>query len=120
MVRNKKRKIKLRIELADTTYKKIRGLMFRRKFNHALVFLLNKKTRFGASIHSFFVFFPFDIIWLNDNKIVDLKEEVKPFTLNITPEKASDVFIELPAGTIKKAGLKKGTKVKSKGEYLEL
>ncbi len=116
----KKEKIKVKIELADTMLKKLKGLMFRKNLNHALVFILNKKTRIGASIHSFFVFFPFDIIWLDNEKIVDLKEKVKPFTFNITPEKPSNIFIELPAGTIKKAGLKKGMKIKHNEEYLKL
>jgi len=112
--------MKLKIEVANTTLKKMRGLMFRKKFNHALVFLLNKKTRIGASIHSFFVFFPFDIIWLDKEKIIDLKQNVKPFTLNLTPKKPSDVFIELPAGTIKKAKLKKGMKIRHDKKYLKL
>jgi len=116
----KEKKLKLRIELANTMFKKMRGLMFRKKFNHALVFILNKKTRIGASIHSFFVFFPFDIIWLNGDRIIDLKQNIKPFTLNVTPSEPSNVFIELPAGTIKKAKLKKGMKVKHNQEYLKL
>ena len=119
-MKKKSNKIELKIELADTNLKKLRGLMFRKKFSHALVFLLNKKTRVGASIHSFLVFFPFDIIWLDEDKIIDLKEKVKPFTFNITPKKPSNVFIELPAGTIKKAGLKKGMKIKHNKEYLKL
>ena len=114
------KKIKMRIELADTMLKKMRGLMYKKKFSHALVFILNKKTRIGASIHSFFVFFPFDIIWLSNDRIIDLKEKVKPFTLNLTPEKPSNIFIELPAGTIKKAGLKKGMKIRHDEKYLKL
>jgi len=98
----------LKIEYAETMPQKIIGLMFRRKLNHALWFKLGKKTRIGASIHSFFVFFPFDIIWLDGKKVVDLRKNVKPFTLNLTPEKPADSFIELPAGTIKKYKIKKG------------
>ena len=111
---------KLKIELADTYFKKMKGLMFRKNLNHALVFLLNKKTIIGASIHSFFVFFPFDIVWLDNFKVIDLKENVKPFTLNVSPKKPSDCFIELPVGTISKNKIKKGKKIKPKDNYIKL
>ncbi len=102
----------LEVEVAENSFEKMKGLMFRRKLNHALLFKLRKPTRLGASIHSFFVFFPFDIIWLHNWRIVDLREEVKPFTPNLTPRKTADCFVELPAGTIKKKKLKIGSIVK--------
>lgn len=115
-----KKNRKMKIELADTHLKKMKGLMFRKNLDHALVFILGKKTKVGASIHSFFVFFPFDIIWLDNFRVIDFKENVKPFTLNISPKKPADCFIELPAGIISKNKVKKGQKIKPKKGYLKL
>jgi hypothetical protein len=105
-------RLSLRTELAETSWQKFRGLMFRRDLDHALVFVLGNETRLGASIHALFCFFPFDIVWLGrDRRIVDARERVRPFTLNATPAKAAAYFVELPAGTIRKSGAKKGAKV---------
>jgi len=105
-------KIELEIELADTHFSKARGLMFRRKLDHALVFLLDSETILGATIHSFFVFFPFDIVWLdNGRKIVDMAV-VRPFRLFVAPKKRARYFLELPAGTIARAGLSIGQKIR--------
>jgi hypothetical protein len=98
-------------ELADTTFKKARGLMLRRKLDKALVFLLDRETKIGAAIHSFFVIFSFDIIWLDAGKrIVDMRT-VRPFRLIEVPKKAAKYFIELPKGSIKKSGVKMGQKI---------
>lgn len=104
--------MKINVETADNFFEKTRGLMFRRKFDKALLFTLKKKTRIGAAIHSLFVFFPFDVVWLDENKmIVDLKESVKPFSLNIFPKKECNYILELPEGLIKKYNLKIGKKI---------
>ncbi len=77
------------------------GLMFRKKLSdEGMVFFLdeNKKTSF----HMFFVFFPIDIIFLDENnKIVDMKENFKPFRIYNSKQKAK-YAVELPDGTIKK------------------
>jgi hypothetical protein len=98
-------------ELADTTFKKFRGLMLRRKLDKALVFLLDRETKIGAAIHSYFVIFSFDIIWLSkDRRVVDMRT-VRPFRLIEMPREKAKYFIELPKGSIKKAGVKIGQKI---------
>ena len=98
-------------ELADTAFRKVRGLMLRRKLDKALVFLLDRETKIGAAIHSYFVLFSFDIIWLDAGKrIVDMRT-VRPFRLIEIPKKAAKYFIELPKGSIKKSGVKLGQKI---------
>jgi uncharacterized membrane protein (UPF0127 family) len=102
---------RLRMETAATPLEKFIGLMFRRSLGHALVFVLGRETRLGASIHSFFVFFPFDAAWLDGRgRVVDLAS-VRPFTPNVTPKKPAAYIVELPAGTIRKSGIKIGDKV---------
>jgi len=71
------------------------GLMFSRRENaEILIFRFKKKTR--IAIHSFFVFFPFVALWLNEeNEVVDLKI-VKPFTSCVLPTEKSFSLIEIP------------------------
>ena len=105
MLRNKSRNILLseKVEIANTSAKRARGLMFRRKFDRALIFNLPTESRAYASLHMLFVFFPIDVLFLDGNKrVVDIKRNFKPFSLNYTPKKASKYVVELPLGRIKK------------------
>ena len=105
---------KMDVEICDTTFSKMKGLMFRKELNHALLFFLDAKSTWHSSIHSFFVFFPFDTIWLDkDRRIIDLRENIRPFTFKITPKKPAYFLIEVPAGTIKKQKLRMGQKLRS-------
>ena len=73
---------------------KARGLMFKSKETHNLLFEFKKDTR--KELHSFFVFYPFLVLWLDkNNKIVDFKI-ARPFKMRISPEKSYRKFIELP------------------------
>jgi uncharacterized membrane protein (UPF0127 family) len=74
---------------------KIVGLMFcRRQKAKALVFNFHKKTK--MPIHSFFVFFPFLAIWLDDkNKVMEIKK-VRPFTPKISSTNPYFKLLEVP------------------------
>lgn len=90
--KNKKFRIKTRV---CNSFEKILGLMFTQgqKVN-ALLFEFKKPVK--MAIHSFFVFFPFYAIWLNNkNKIIEIKK-VKPFTLHVKPKKSFSRLIEIP------------------------
>ncbi|MFA5070985.1 MAG: hypothetical protein WC511_01275 [Candidatus Pacearchaeota archaeon] len=71
------------------------GLMFsRREKAKILIFEFNKKRK--IIIHSFFVFFSFAALWINEkNEVVDLKI-VKPFTSCVSPSEKSLSLIEIP------------------------
>ena len=87
----KNKKIKLDAKRCKTL-QKISGLMFTPKEKaRALLFELKKPI----AIHSCFVFFPFIAIWLNNNKIVEIRK-IKPFTLHIKPKKKFNKIIEIP------------------------
>ena len=75
-------------------------------FNYALIFELPEKSLIGSSVHMMFVFFPIDIVFLDEQKKVVDKKTLSPWTLNYTPKKAAKYFIELPAqrGEIVKLG----------------
>jgi uncharacterized membrane protein (UPF0127 family) len=103
-------------EIAGTLWKRMRGLMFRKRIDKPLIFILPRKTRFEASIHMFFVFFPIDLVYLDENwKVVDLREKIAPFTLNVTPIAPAKYFIELGAGSIKKFKIRIGNRILWKG-----
>ena len=71
------------------------GLMFTRK-NEAeiLIFKFRKPTR--LAIHSFFVFFPFMAIWLDEKGRITEKKKIQPFSPYIIPRKDFKTFIEIP------------------------
>ncbi len=68
------------------------------KDNEALI-LANKKESVENAIHTFFVFYPIDVLWLDKNfKVVYKRESLKPFTFSAKPKKASKYIIELRKG----------------------
>ena len=87
------RKNRIEIEVKKCNFlHKISGLMFIRKQKaKALLFELKKPI----AIHSFFVFFPFIAIWLDKNKVVEIKK-IKPFTFHIKPREYFNKIIEIP------------------------
>jgi len=102
-----------KVVFADTTFQKFRGLMFknRKEVNYALVFDFKKALKDSAAIHMFFVFFPIDVVYLRDSKVVDLHRAVQPFTAYLAPKKHADTLIELPQGTIWKSGISIGDEI---------
>jgi len=76
-------------------FERFRGLMFRKKQNaKALLFKFKKSS--NISIHSFFVFFEFYGIWLDDkNKILKI-EKINPFRFQIFSPKKFSKLIEIP------------------------
>ena len=87
------------IEISDIKeckgFNKIIGLMFsRREKAKVLVFNFHKKTK--MLIHSFFVFFPFLAVWLDDkNKVMEIKK-VRPFTLKTSSTNPYFKLLEIP------------------------
>lgn len=95
-------KEEFRVEIARKLQDKMRGLMMRPNLDHALVLELGYETRKGASIHSLFVKFAFDAIFLNSGlEVVDMAT-IKPWTVNFTPRAAARYVVEVPEYTIMK------------------
>ncbi|MBN3037607.1 MAG: DUF192 domain-containing protein [Candidatus Diapherotrites archaeon] len=106
MMRCGKRVIARRVEEARSALQKAIGLMFRKSFDGAHVLFINSETRVGASIHMMFMRFPIDVVFLDSKKrVVDVRRDVKPWVLNVTPNKPAKYVVELPAG---KADVKVG------------
>lgn len=100
-----------RVELADTFWRRFRGLMFRREFHRgqALLFNLKKPGRYG--VHMFFVRFPIDLLYLNSNfSVIDMCQSLRPWRVH-RPKVKANYIVELPAGTISRTRTKLGQKI---------
>lgn len=102
-------------ELADTTLKRVRGLMFRRDIEKSLLFILPAESREFSTIHSFFVFFPFDAVFLDSKGVVvDIRKRIRPFTPSITPKEPAKYILEMRAGEAEREGIKVGVRLLKK------
>jgi uncharacterized protein len=90
---------KIIVKAAKNMKEKVQGLIGKDR-----PFALMIKTRFG--IHTFGVKFPIDILILNnENKIISIRENLKPNRIFLWNPKYERV-VELPQGTIKKNRIK--------------
>ena len=72
------------------SFSKAIGMMFSRK-NKTLFFVFKKEKM--ISLHMFFVFYPIDVLFLNKNKkVVQLKENFKPFRILIAEKPAKYII----------------------------
>lgn len=56
----------------------VRGLMFRRRMNLMMVFLVPRQI----SLHNFFVFYPIDVFVLDEERrVIEIKRDFKPFRM---------------------------------------
>lgn len=87
----------LQVELADNFWTRLKGLLGKSELSMGAGLILKPCN----SIHSFFMKFPFDAIFLNrDDQVVRVMENIKPGRI-IMPVVNAVQVIELPAGTIK-------------------
>lgn len=102
-----------RITYCDNILSQATGLMFRSKNSvDDIAWWFRFKHSRNISVTMFFVFFPIDIVFLRDGRIVEIKQDLRPFT-NYTPEKKIDGFIELKQGAVRKYSLKIGSRISS-------
>jgi len=79
------------------------GLMFQRKLKpeQGIILIAQEKSILHTSIHSFFVFFPFTAIWLDEKKRVLEKKDIKPFQAFLSPKKPAKYVLETNPETAK-------------------
>jgi uncharacterized membrane protein (UPF0127 family) len=89
-------KNKIRINVEKCNYlEMIKGLMFSKKENSKILLFEFKKEK-RIIIHSFFVFYKFVAIWLDENNNILEIKKVSPFSLSIIPKYNSFKLIEIP------------------------
>src|SRR3989338_7990502 len=104
--KTKKRIIIKKVKVAKTPAQRMRGLMFSRRPDYALILCMPRESRIGSAIHMLFVFYPLDVLFLNAKKrVVDKVLSLRPFSLNYVPKRAAKYVVELPEGLGKKAGI---------------
>ena len=104
--KTKKKKIIGKVKLARTHFQRMRGLMFSRRPEHALILCMPRESRIGSAIHMLFVFYPIDVLFLDAKKrVVDKVLGLKPFSLGYAPKRPARYVVELPEGLGKKAGI---------------
>jgi len=94
-------------EIANTFFKRLKGLLGRSHLpekHGMLIYPCNQ-------IHSFFMKFPFDAVFLTrDNRVIYFMEGIKPYRASPLISKAFSV-LELPVGTIRKSGIEINDKI---------
>lgn len=82
--------------LADTLPQRMKGLLGRKEFKHGEALILKPCN----SIHTFFMRFPIDVLFLDKNKrVVKAIPDLKPFRIS-NIYFSSVLAVELPANTI--------------------
>lgn len=75
-----------------------------------LVFVFDKEKR--ITLHMFFVFFPIDVVFLDENKrVTEIKMNFRPFTVYKSRKRAKYV-IEFPLGIINNKNIEINDKLK--------
>jgi uncharacterized membrane protein (UPF0127 family) len=96
----------MRLETADTLWKKARGLMFRKPLgdDEGMLFVFGKECR--PMFWMFGMRFPVDMLFLDsERKVVDVKRGCRPMSLDprtwrmYVPKKPAKYALEVNAGT---------------------
>jgi uncharacterized membrane protein (UPF0127 family) len=98
------------IEFARTMFRLALGLMFRKSipYDYSMIFILKKPSQ--VRIHMLFVFFPIDVIFLNEKKKIVFLSRLRPWVGYKAMEDIKYI-IEMEAGTIEKFHLCTGKEI---------
>jgi len=104
--------INIKAEVADTTLKRIEGLMSKKTLpdNEGMLFIFGEENYHGIWMVN--MSFSIDIIWVNKNlEIVDITEDVQPCKINCPvylPDERALYVLEVNSGFTKKNKLQIG------------
>ena len=101
-------------EVADTVWKKIKGLGGRKNLDESkgMLFPYGKPGFYGFWMKN--MKFPIDLIWIGaDKKVADITRNIPPesFPKTFEPKKPAQYVLEVPAGFAEKNKIKTGDKV---------
>ncbi len=85
------------VEVAKSFKSRLLGLMFRREFNGCLLI----HSKFSCSIHTCFMFFPIDAVFLDEKLVVRDVVTLKPWKF-YSPKGKCKYIIEAKEGKLKK------------------
>jgi uncharacterized protein len=108
--------IPYQIELADSFFKRLKGLMFRKdpiKNEGLWIVPCN-------AVHMFFMKFPLDIVLLSErNEVIGLHHCLQPWKMT-KPVKNAYSTLELPAGSAEKLGIRIGSVIQFKNGMITM
>lgn len=100
-----------KLKVADTFGKRLRGLMGRPRLPKGEGLLIIPCN----AIHTFFMRFPIDVLFLDANRcVVHLIPALKPYRLRL-PVRAARCVVELPAGAIARSRTEVGDRLAETG-----
>src|SRR5262245_42671773 len=92
------------VDRASRLHERLKGLLGRKNLPSGHGLWIDSCN----SIHTFFMHFPIDVVFLNrEGKVLRTYENLKPYRITRMVWGASSV-LELPAGTLKSSHVKKG------------
>jgi len=94
---HKKKLLARKVKVCGTIFSRTLGLMFHAKLNsgEAILLVANQESIVQTSIHTFFVFFPIDVLWINEKKEIVDKKTVFPFHSLVSPKNPAKYVLEL-------------------------
>jgi uncharacterized membrane protein (UPF0127 family) len=112
MLRYNNKVVASKIVYCDNLWCKGTGLMFRaHNAIRGKAWVFTFKTSRRIAVTMLFVFYPIDIIFLDEkNRVIEIVKSLKPFT-SYTSRRKSRTFIELDNGTISKYRMMIGSKI---------
>ena len=110
-------KVVINAEICDSGYERQAGLSWRRSLgkNDGMLFVFEEKDIYSMWMYG--MQFPLDVLWIDDNRVVYIRENVpnpsNPLSTNLpsyTPSRKANYFLEVQAGFVKKHGIRAGDK----------
>lgn len=103
--------------IADSTVKRMIGLMFRKSIgkNQCMLFLFRSEGYYAIWMHN--MLFPIDVAWVDEKgTVVDIAQNLKPCTSilgckEFVPSAQAKYVLEFNEGAAKSAKLKVGSKI---------
>ena len=103
----RKRALMERGAVADGFWTRLRGLIGHRPLRDGEGLMITPCN----SVHTFFMGFPIDVVYVTaDGEVAGLAEELPPFRIGPIVRRARFV-LELPAGTVAKTGTRVGDRI---------
>lgn len=99
------------LKFANTYFSRLNGVMFKKKLDYILVLKPVKSNyRILSSIHTLFMKFTIDIVFLDKNKRIFEIAQISPWKF-YTPKKSANYILEMKKGSIKKYQIAVGDKL---------
>lgn len=99
------------LKFANSYFSRLKGLMFKKKLDYVLLLKpLKSKHKFLSSVHTLFMRFTIDLVFLDKNKKVLETAQLSPWKFYI-PHKPANYILEMEKGAIKKYQIAIGDKL---------